>query len=503
MNIKDEPQTLDPRRVKDLSGITVTKMLFEGLVRLNQEGKIERALADRIDISSDQLTYTFFLREAFWTNGEPVTAFDFEYAWKMCLHPDFPSDTAFQMYGISRAKAVKEGVVPLEEVGIRAIDSQTLRVNLERPIPYFLSLLASPPFFPVHERLDRQNSQWACDAAHFVGNGPFTLRAWKHQNHLVVEKNETYWDAQSVKLEGIELAMVHEETELMLFEKKELDWIGSPLSTIPLEAIGGLKKNSALKAKEMLGTYFLRTNTKKPPFDNVKIRKAFALAVNRRAIVEHVLNGDQLVATGLVPAIFGLQTSPYFQDGDLAQAHRLFQEGLCEMGISREDLPQITFLYRARERNHLIAQAIQQQWFEALGIRVQLESLEGKVYFDRVSKSDYHLAASDWIADFEDPINFLDVFKYQFGGSNHTYWESQKYVHLLDQASEACDPLKRLDFLSRAEKTLMEEMPIMPIFHYQMLYANHPQICNVVLSHLGQLDFKWAYFDKRDQEVAR
>lgn len=499
MNIKDEPQTLDPRKARDLSSITLMKMLFEGLTRLDCSEKVDLALAEKVEISPDLKIYTFTLRDAVWSNGDPVTASDFSYAWTLCLSPDYPSDTAFQMYPIKNAKLAKEGKVALDEVGIRALDPHTLQVELESPTPYFLSLLTSPPFFPVNEKLDRKDPQWSQNAAHFVCNGPFALIEWKHQDRLEVVKNPSYWDADHVKLSAIHLVMVQEEAELMMFEKKELDWAGSPLSTLPLEAIKGLRNSSTLKTKEMLGTYFLRSNTEKAPFNHPKIRSAFAYAINRKAIVDHVTQGNQLPATGLVPTFFGLQKAPYFRDANVAMSKQLFEEALSEMGLTQEAFPEVSLIYRSGERNRLIAQAVQQQWFEAFGIRIKLESLEGKVYFDRISKQDYHLASGSWIADFEDPVNFLEVFKYKQSGSNNTLWENREYVRLLDASSTTADSDKRLELLAASEKVLIDDMPVIPIFYFTMLYVNHPQIKNVVLSSGGQLDFKWAYFDKGDQ----
>ncbi len=499
MNIKDEPHTLDPRKARDLNSITLIKMLFEGLTRLGCEEKIVLALAEKVELSLDLRTYTFTLRDALWSNGDPVTASDFSYAWTMCLSPDYPSDTAFQMYPIKNAKLAKEGKVPLDEVGIRILDERTLQVELETPTPYFLSLLTSPPFLPVNQKLDRKDPQWAQNASTLVCNGPFLLNEWKHQDCLEVVKNPSYWDADNVKLSAIHLITVQEGTELMMFEKNELDWAGSPLSNLPLEAINGLRKSSALRTKEMLGTYFLRSNTERAPFNHPKIRSAFAYAINRKAIVEHVMQGNQLPATGLVPTLFGLQKIPYFNDANIAMSRQLFEEALSEMEMTKEAFPEVSLMYRAGEMNHLIAQAIQQQWFEAFGIRIKLQSVEGKVYFDRISKQDFHLASGSWIADFEDPINFLEVFKYKQSGSNNTFWENQEYTQLLDASLKTADPDKRLELLAASEKILISDMPIMPIFHLTMLYVKHPEIKNAVLSNTGQLDFKWAYIDKGDQ----
>ncbi len=492
ISIGDEPQTLDPRKARDLNCATILRMLFEGLTRVNSQEKAELALADSVEISTDLKTYTFHLRPSVWSNGDKLTASDFAYAWKKALSPNFPSDTAFHLYVIKNAKAAKDGTVSLDEVGVKAIDDHTLKVELENPTPYFLELAAFPAFFPVNRHVDEKNPSWPQNASTFVGNGPFQLTEWKHTDRMSVKKNPSYWDAGKVKLDSLVMHMVKGETELKMFEKKELDWAGSPLSTLPVDSLETLKASDLLKSKELLGTYFIRTNVERAPFNHPLMRKAFALAINRKAIIDHVTQGNQIPATGLVPISLGLQKEPYFQDGNDEEAKRLFEQGLAAVHLSREHFPDVSLLYYASGRNHLIAQAIQQQWFEAFGIRVKLESIEGKVYFDRVSKQDYHLATGSWIADFEDPINFLDVFKYKNGGSNNTLWENARYAELLTRSSQVVFPEERRQLLASSEKILIDEMPLIPIFYYTMLYIYQPMLKDVVLSSMGVIDFKWA-----------
>jgi len=490
LNIKDEPQTLD-RQARDLSAMTLIRMLFEGLTRVNPKGDPELALAEKVETSSDLKTWTFFLRKARWTNGDPISAHDFVSTWKQCLDPLFPSDMASQLYVIKNARLAKEGKALFNDVGIHALDSQTLQIELECPTPYFLSLIASPPFFPVHPQMNGEKSDT------LISNGPFSLKKWKHQDHLELVKNKTYWDAQAVQLKGLQLIMVPEDTELMMFEKQELDWAGSPLSFIPVEAIKAFAQKNKLKSQEMLGTHFLRINTQSPPLNHPKMRQALSVAIDRQSIIDHVVQGNQTPATGIVPIALGLRKTPYFEDGNIQQARQLFQEALDELKLSAKAFSNVVLLYRATERNHLIAQALQQQWFQAFGMRIQLESMEGKVYFDRVSKQDYQLAISSWVADFEDPINFLEVFKYKEGRSNNTFWENPLFASLLDQSLSMVDPIKRYALLADAEQILVQEMPLIPLFYYNMLYMNRDEIQGVVLSKSGQLDFKWAYVDKK------
>jgi len=494
INIGDEPQTLDPRKAKHLNCQMISRMLFEGLTRVSREEKVELALAESVEISPDQKTYTFRLKKSVWSNADPVTAFDFVYAWKKVLSPDFPSNSAEYLYAIQNAKAAKEGKIALDLIGVHAQDENTLVVQLQEPTPYFLELTAFPAFFPINQSVDTTHPTWAQSATHYVCNGPFCLTDWKHQDHLSLKKNTSYWDAATVKIASLALYMLAEETELNMFEKKELDWAGSPFSTLPVDALTSLEQDKSLHTKELLGTYFIRINTDKAPFAHPAMRKAFALAVDRSAIVAHITRGKQIPATGLVPPSLGLQKQPYFQDADQERAKQLFSSALSDQHLTKDKLPEITLLYRAGERNHSIAQAIQQQWFEAFGVRIKLEAIERKVFYDRISRQDYHLAAGDWIADFADPINFLDIFKYKKGGSNNTHWENPQYTALLDQAAISFDQTKRLSLLAHSEQILMQEMPIIPIFYYTMLYVNQPHLKDVALSSMGQIDFKWAEY---------
>ncbi len=503
INIHGEPQTLDPRKARGLSDQTLARMLFEGLTRVNKEDKAELALAKEMNVSSDLKTYTFSLKETFWSNGNPVLAADFVYAWKKLLSPDFPSDLASHLYVIKNAKVAKEGKVPLDEIGVKALDARTLQVELENPLPYFLNLLAMPAFFPVNQRVDENMPSWPQNAVTHIGNGPFRLIEWKHQDHLTLVKNEQYWDAKSVKLGFLELQMLQEETELKCFEKQELDWAGSPISTLPVDALKFLKEQNRLNVKDFMGTYFFRVNTQAGPLSHPSLRKALALAVNRQAIVDHVTRGNQIPATGLIPLSFNLQKQPYFQDADLTEAKRLFEEALSQLQLTKDNFPEISLLYRTAERNHIIAQAVQQQWFDAFGFRVKLESVEGKVHFDRISKQDYQLSAGSWIADFADPINFLEVFKYKNSGSNNTLWENLHYAELLDQSMVAPDAAQRAELFAKAEKILIDEMPIIPVFYYTMLYVNQPYVKDVVLSSMGQIDFKWAYKEEGPSQEKR
>jgi len=494
INIESDPQTLDPRKARDLKTITLMRMLFEGLTRVSPEGQTELALAEKVDVSDDQTRYVFHLRKSVWSNGEPVTSLDFAESWKSILDPEFPTDIANQLYPIKNARKAKSGEIALSQVGIETPDEKTLIVQLEAPTPYFLELASLTSFFPVPRG---PNSKWAQDPASHIGNGPFSIRAWTHGDQVLLLANPLYWESGKVKMAEIELFMVAPDTEMRMFEEGELDWAGSPLCTIPSDSIADLKEKNELFVSPLSGTAFLRVNTSKDqnkdPQDqgllsNGNFRKALSFALDRQAITDHVLQGGYQPAWSLVPPEMGLVEADLLAE----DAKFYFAKALKELKLEGKPLKPLVISYKASSRNSILAQAIQQQWEKVLGIKVELEAVEPKVFFQRISKIDFEIILSDWIADFNDPINFLDVFKYKSGGTNCTHWESPKYIDLLNRSDLCGEEKQRKRLMKEAEAILMDEMPIIPIFHYVFNYMQNKKLENVVLSPIGQIDFRWA-----------
>lgn len=485
----DDPISLDPRLVRDLSSSTTMRMLYEGLLRKDPKGNLVSAIAESYTISPDNKTYTFHLRSSTWSDGTPLTAEDFESTWKSILSPAFPAPNAYQLYAIKGSKAAKEGKDSIESVGVKAIDSDTLVVELEHPMPYFIEMVACHFFFPVHSSLrDTNEGQQPLSV---IGNGPFQLSDWKKRNEITFSKNPNYWDAQQIALEGISMQILDEHTALQLFKAGKLDWAGSPLSTMPQDAIATWKKQNQLEIAEGAGTYWFRLNTASKPFQNEKIRKAFALALNRQAIVDHVTQGNQFPATGIIPPSFKLPQSSYFKDNDQAGAKALFEEALAETGQSRLDFPQIYLSYTSNDRNHKIAQAVQQQWNTTLGINLVLDANESHMQLDKMKKGNYQISLGSWFADIQDPINFLEIFNSADNPTNQTAWQSSEYSTLLQQSSLETNEDKRRELLAQAEKILMQEMPVIPLFFASYNYVKKPGINNVYFSPLGYIDFKY------------
>lgn len=463
--ISDEPQTLDPRQARNLPTINILQSLYEGLMRQGADGQLIPAAAESFEISPDQLTYTFHLRNAKWSDGTPVTAADFEKTWKSSLDPKNLSPNAYQLDPIKGAEAARNGKTAISDVGVTAKDDLTLIVKLEKPTPYFLNLTTTFFYFPIHTP----------NESSFVGNGPFTLKHWKHHNEVSLSKNPNYWDQERVNLNELTYVIADDHTALQLFEGGELDWAGSPASTLPTDALKNLKKENRLSVTPGAGTHWVRLNVTDPSLHKPEFRRQLRDALNRKNLVEHVLQGNQAPAYSIVPPAFD-HYKPLFTEKNSKEANNI----------------SINLIYGAGERNNKIAQVIQQQWKESLGIEVQLQALENKVLYDRLKKRDYQAALGSWYADYKDPISFLEIFSDKAGGTNNTNWENDRYKELIILSSNEPNAVKRSSQLKEAEKIIVDEAPVIPLFFAAFNYSKNPKITGVHFSELGILDFKLA-----------
>ena len=388
ININTEPPTLHPGLATDSTSGTVLRQVLEGLSRINLEGKAELAAAEDVKISDDQKTYTFTLRDATWSNGDPVTAKDFEYAWKWALDPANASAYSYQLYYLEGGQAFNEGTGSADAVGVKALDEKTLEVKLVNPTPFFLELTAFYTYLPINSKIAEANPDWANDAGeNYTTNGPFKLTEWKHSDKIVLEKNEDYWDADTVKLNTITMIMVNDpNTELSMFDSGELDWAGMPTGNLPTDALPTLKDAGKLNTEAIAGIYNYKLNTTVEPFNNANIRKAFALAINRQELIDNVTQGGQMPAMAIVPpTMFPENEKGYFKDNDVAKAKEYLQKGLEELGLSDvSELPAIAISYNTDDGHQKIAQAVQDMWKTNLGVEVTLDNSEWKVYIDKV-----------------------------------------------------------------------------------------------------------------------
>ncbi|GIO02265.1 oligopeptide-binding protein OppA [Brevibacillus halotolerans] len=488
LNIKTEPPTADPGLAQDAISMAVARSAFDGLFRLGEDGKLHESVAESYTISDDLKTYTFKLRNSTWSNGDAVTAKDFEYAWKRVLDPKTGSEYAYQLYYIKNGQKANAKEVTLDQVGVKALDDKTLEVKLENPTPFFLELLSSVTYYPVNQKVVEANEKWANNASTLVGNGPFIMKEWQHKSKITFEKNPTYWDKENVKLEKLEFNMIEDSTtELSMYDNNELDWSGSPLGDIPSDAIGALKDK--LHTQATAGTYWYVFNTKKAPFNNKKIRQAFAYAINRQALIDNIVQTGGTAALGILPPSMSLNPSGYFTDNNIPKAKQLLAEGLKEEKLTK--LPEIELLYNTDELHAKLAQAIQDQWRKTLNVEVKLKNMELKVVREAMKEGAFQIARASWIGDFNDPINFLEVFKAE-GGSNKSGWSNPTYTELLAKSSAEGNQEKRRELLKQADTMLMNEMPVTPIYYYTYKWLQKDDVKGVVIDALGFVDYKYA-----------
>lgn len=507
VNIPSDPDTLDPRKGGNTLSSLFHFLLFDGLVRLEDDGRVKMALAERVEISEDNRIYTFFLREAFWSDGTPITAWDFEKSWKDILNPDFPAMNAHLFYPIKNAEGAKMGRASLSEVGIRSLGARVLEVTLENPTPYFLELASFCVFYPVNSEVDHTNPDWAMQPGKpFVCSGPFRLKEWKRSNTIVLEKNPQYFRADEVVLQEIDFSMVDSEmTALQMYEKGQIDILGHPLIAIPTDALHEIQMKEELQITQIPATTFCSFNVDQFPFNNANIRKAFCYAINREEIVRNITQLNEQPALSMIPPLLKRRgnRSDFFEDADIETARALFQKGLKELNITAEQFPVVKYLYSKAESAHKIAQALQQQWFEALGLYVELESIDKNFLLHRLKSRNYQMAQNFWMAQYHDPYNIFERFKYKENVKNYPNWQNEKYIELLNKSCEARSDKERFALLDLAEAIFLEEMPLAPIFHWNSAYIAKPYVKSIGVAPIGNGFFDRVYIDVDAKEALR
>jgi oligopeptide transport system substrate-binding protein len=462
-----EPQDLDPHVTTGIPEYHIQMALLEGLVTKNPgDLSIEPAVAESWYIAEDGRTYTFNLRKNNqWSNGDPITAHDFIYAWKRALMPALGNQYAYMLFYIKGAEALYKGVQ--NDFSAKALDDYTLQLELKHPTKFFLQLLDHHSYYPVHQATiekfgasDERGTHWT-RPGNFVGNGPFKLKEWALNRMIVVEKNPNYWDAATVSLNEIRFYPIQNATtEERMFRARQLHIT----DTVPTEKISHYQKNipDVIRLTPYLGTYYYLLNTSIPPLNDVRVRRAMAMSINREQIVKSITKGGQLPAYNLTPP----QTNGYTAQAkipyDIDAAKKLLAQAGYPDGNS---FPTLNLSYNTSEGHRKIAIAIQQMWKSALNINIALENQDWKVFLDNQRTGNYHIARVGWIGDYLDPNTFLDMFVTD-GGNNRTGWSNNNYDQLIKQAAETIDQSKRYEIFQQAEQILMNETPVIPIYTY-------------------------------------
>lgn len=497
-----EPQDLDPHIVTGVPESKILMALLEGLVTRNPEGPDPLpGVAQEWDISGDGKTYIFYLRDdAVWSNGDYVTAYDFVYAWNRVLMPTLGSKYPDMLYDVVNAEEFNKGEIEdFAQVGVKALDSKTLKVSLKNPAPYFLELLCHYTTRPVHKEtieaygdMDTAGSQWT-RPGNFIGNGPFTLDKWELNKVITVKKSLSYWNKSAVKLNEIHFYPVDNASrEDLMFRAGQLH----VTSTVPPEKVVSYKEKypNNIQVDPFYGTYYYRFNTKKPPFNNKLVRQALSLSLDRTLIVERVTKGGQQEAFSFTPP----DPDSYFPPTSLEFNPQKARELLRQAGYDEErPFPQVDLLYNTSEGHQKLAQAIQQMWKTSLNIDVTLTNTDWKVYLSRQSIGDFQIARAGWIGDYIDPKSFLDMMV-TGRGNNQTGWSNKIYDDFLIKAANSRTEQQRFYHLYEAEKILIDEMPIMPIYTYTRIYMLHEDVKGWGNNLLDSRPYQFVYLENKN-----
>lgn len=549
---RDEVRTLDPVKMTWTQDIRVARAIYEGLVRTDlstPDQRLAPAAAQAMPtVSPDGLVYNFVIRpNAKWSNGDPVRASDFVYAWRRMMLPDAGADYVQMFMAIKGARAFfDQRAADLKQfagdtsiadrsaessrlwalsqarfassVGLKAIDEGTLRVELEEPLPYFLEYLAFVSFFPLHERslsvyesLDAATGQrrWASDwtkPPRLVGNGPMKIVRWRFKRDMRLERNEHYWDPSLLKSESIEIRSIADANAMVnAFRMGDVDWttdvqvpyradmlqakaafqrehgaevdamVAQGLDQITIDRALPSDPRSTIHAIPSFGTYFLNmycgpllASGRPNPFADVRVRRAFALTVDKREIVGEIRRNGELVAGGLIPpgSIAGY-TPPAGLGFDPERARR----ELADAGFpGGKGLPPVEFLFAKDGGHDLIAQSLQRNWQRELGVQIELVQVEGRVFGERVKTGKYMMSRASWFGDYGDPTTFLDISQSRNNNNDRRY-TGERYDAMLLGATRERDPATRLKLLGDAERYLIEDQaPIIPLFHFTQVY---------------------------------
>lgn len=496
---------VDPHGTNGMPEQRVMLSLYEGLVTKDPKTlEIVPAVADRWEVSQDHMTYVFHIREdAKWSNGDSITAQDFVKSWSRGLMPALGNETVTSLFVFKNAeKYYQKEIDDLSLVGFQALDDQHLKIELENPTPYFLQLLDYIGLFPVHTgniqqfgALDDPANPWA-KPDNFVGNGAFTLKDWVPGRSLVVEKNPHYWDKDNVRLNEIHFMPIEQLlVEERMFKAGHLhrtEWM--PYAKIPVYRNN---KDPEYNHYPYLATYYYAFNVTKPPFDDVRVRKALAYAVDRKTLVESVTNGVQSATGAFTPPNTLGYTSRSQIVFDVARA----RQWLAEAGYpDGKNFPFVELTYNNSEDHRKIAEAIQQMWKKHLNINVKLKNQEWKVFLYEVKNLNHNVARMAWVGDYIDPNTFLELFT-SSSGDNRTGWHTKEYDDLIRKAATIADKEERYEIFQQAESILLDAAPIIPLYNYTTNNLISTQVKGYYPNILDYYSYKNLYLELNEASV--
>ena len=463
-----EPASLDPQKIEGTPGGMIARDLFEGLVTQDSNGNIIPGQAESWTISNDNRVFTFKIRDtARWSNGDPVTADDFVFAFQRAVDPKTASRYAWYMEipTIINAEAIVQGQLPADKLGVKALDNKTFQVTLEKPVPYFIKMLGHYTTFPAPKKVvEKYGDEWTRPGK-IVSNGAYQLTEWTVNERIVLQRNPHYWNNKNTVINKVSFLPITSQTsELNRYKAGELDMTNE----IPLEHYRSLKKTipEEIMTTPKLGTYYYDFNTTKPPFDDSRVRKALSFAINRDAITQYVIGQGQIPAytftpttvSGFVPPIVAY--SKMNQKERNAEAKKL----LTEAGYNQSNPLEVTLLYNTSESHKKVAIAIAQMW-KSIGVKTTLENMEWKTFLDTKNSGDFQVARAGWSGDYNEASTMLDL-KTSTHGQNSGKFNSKEYDELMAKSRIVTSDEKRAELYQQAEEILARDMPMAPVYQY-------------------------------------
>lgn len=494
------PGTIDPHQVTDVPGLKVVAALVEGLLVTDFKTFTQKpGVAESWEVLEDGTLYRFTLREnAKWSNGDPITAEDFVYSWRRILSPALGNQFALDYFAIKNAGAFYRGeITDFSQVGVTALSERLLEFRLERRDPLFLKRVADVRTAPVHRAtvekfgaIDDPNNPWT-RAGNYVGNGPFVLKYFELNQIIEANKNPHYWDADKVLLQKVLLNPAENESvEERLFRSGQIDVAYG--SRIPVDKIARYKAEmpEVFFSQPAYATYFYLFNTRKAPFNNADVRRAFSYAVNKDLITQHVTKNGEAAAYSLSPV-----SEAYKPPKMPTYNPELAREYLAKAGYpGGENFPKVTLTYNTAELHQSLAVAIQQMWKKELNVDVALENQEWKVFLNFRQNLEHDIARAGSSSSFADPVDFLDSLRTGHG-MNDTGWSNTEFDKLVEASNVAPTEQERYELLYKAEGILLDELPLLPLYYYTYSYLKKPYVKGFEFTMVDQQNFKGVYLD--------
>ena len=504
-----EPTGLNSLLSTYANEFTILRHIYENLYVLDENNVPQLGAAESVDISDDETVYTFHLREdGVWTNGDPVTANDFAFAWQQALNPDVASDYAYMLYFIHNAQPYFNGEVEWSEVGVKVIDDYTLEVTLDNPLPYATDLFAFPTLAPINQKFYEEvgADKYATDAEYFCCNGMYELTEWSHNSQIVFQKREDYWNADAVGPDEIVYKIITDsQAGLNSYLSREIDYTDLDSGEVVQQAEAA---GFEVGVKPARSSYYLIVNTEDEFMSNQNLRLALAYSIDKQALVDTVYQNDNQPMTSFTPpAIMGAAGAdgPSFQEalleergemypasGDLEKAQEYLQAALEELGCTVDELNlSIDCADDSLRRN--CATFLQEQWRQNLGIEnITVNSMQTKQVSANRQSGDYCMSLGGWSPDYNDANNFLDLWVTD-GGNNDSFWSNEEYDNLIAQATAEADEEVRQQYLFDAEEILAAEMPVIPLYWQCQNYSyNSDKIVDGAIITANQTTFYYA-----------